>query len=60
MPAFLPLFTTFSHIIQLFYMKKQVGLSDLLLPLMSYSRARAERSERLSNAVEAFLMKQNL
>ena len=36
MPAFLPLCTTFSHIIQLFYIKKQVDLSDLLLPLMSY------------------------
>ena len=29
MPAFLPLCTTFSHIIQLFSYKKQVGLSDL-------------------------------
>ena len=38
MPAFLPLCTTFSHIIQLFSYKKQVGLSDLypsyfLLPM---------------------------
>jgi 23S rRNA (cytosine1962-C5)-methyltransferase len=37
MPAFLPLCTTFSHIIQLFSYKKQVVLSDLFIHLMSYS-----------------------